>query len=256
VTFRAARAVALVAVLCAGLAACGDGASSGSTGASRSTTSSTSTTTSAPATSRASGPTSTVPPSGGTVLTVDDSVLAPPADARPVRVDGGDPCAVLARGPRSTCGTAGAIAWVIAPGTTDVSPVRVYRVDHDTATPTLAVQPGAREDYDAVRVAAADLDGEPGEELVIGLRNTGTGALLELEVVGDDGAVLAHDTLDRGRAALGPGVLRTWTARYLADDPNCCPSSYEEAVVGLGGGRWRSVPERQVPAAAVPDGDF
>ena len=95
-----------------------------------------------------------------------------------------------------------------------------------------------------------------GDEVVIGLRNAGTGALLELEIVGGDGTVLAHDTLDRGRAALDHGVVRTWTARYLPDDPNCCPSGYQEAVVGYGGGRWRSVPERQVPAADVPQGDF
>jgi hypothetical protein len=249
VTFRAARAVALIAVLCAGVAACGDGASSGSTGASTSTASTRSSSTT-------TGPTSTVPPSGGTVLTVDDSVLAAPADAQPVQVDRRDPCAVLARGPRSRCGTVGAIAWVTAPGTADVSPVRVYRIDHGTATPTLEVQSGARDDYGGVQVVAADLGGTAGDELVIGLRNEGTGALLEIEIVGADGTVLAHDTLDRGRAQLDHGVLRTWSAKYLPDDPNCCPSSYEEAVVGLGGGRWRSVPERQVPAAEVPDGDF
>jgi hypothetical protein len=250
---RAARAVALAAVLCVAVAACGDGASSGSTGAS---TSSTSSTTRAPTTTVATGPTLTVPSTGGTVLTDDDSVLAPPADAKPLRLGGVDPCGVLASGSRRVCGTVGSLAWVTEPGSAKVSPVVIYRVAHGTATPTLEVQPGARDDYGGVQVAAADLDGTAGDELVIGLRNEGTGALLEIEIVGADGTVLAHDTLDRGRAQLDHGVLRTWSAKYLPDDPNCCPSAYEEALVGRGGGRWRSVAQGQVPPQQVPDGDF
>jgi len=246
---RAAGA-ALVAVLCVFASACGDGPSSGSTGSSSSsTTASTSSTA-----STTTGPTSTVPPTGGSLLTVDDSVLAAPADARPVKLAGGDPCSVLGR--RHRCGTAGSITWVTDVGAAKGSPVTIYRVAHDTATPTLALEPGTRDDYGAIRIEAGDLDGRPGDELVVGLRNTGTGALLEVEIVGDQGTVLAHVTLDRGRAELDHGVLRTWSARYLPDDPNCCPSGYQEAVVGFGGSRWRSVPERDVPAAQVPKGDF
>jgi hypothetical protein len=253
VSTRTALAVALAAVLCTTAAACGDGASSGTTGAS---TSSTSSTTSGPTTTVATGPTSTVPPTGGSVLTDDDSVLAAPADARPVELRGVDPCGVLASAARSICGTVGPLAWVTGPGSAHRSPVTIYRVEHGTATPTLEVQPGVRDDYGEVRVVEADLDGAAGDELIIGLRNAGTGALLEIEIVGGDGTVLAHDTLDRGRAELDHGVLRTWAAKYLPDDPNCCPSAYEEGVDGYGGGRWRSVPLRQVPADEVPDGDF
>jgi hypothetical protein len=245
VTLRAT--VAAVAVVCSLAAGCGDDASSGSAGTTSSYTTSPSTTTT---TTTTPPPPSTIPATGGSVLTDDDSVLSAPIRPEPVTVAPGDPCAALGRD--GTCGRAGAIAWV----TTGDSPVTIYRVERGTATPALEVEAAARADYGAVHVEAADLDGRPGDEVVVGLRNVGTGALLEIEIVGAEATVLAHVTLDRGRARLDPGLLRTWSARYLPDDPNCCPSSYEEAVVGLGGERWRSVPERQVPAAEVPKGDF
>ena len=118
------------------------------------------------------------------------------------------------------------------------------------------VDPESRAEYASALVEVADLDGEPGDELVVGLRNAGTGGLLQIDVVGGEGAVVAHVTLDRGRAALDGGVLRTWAARYLPDDPNCCPSRFQQAVVRGRRGCWSSVAERELAPEDVPAGDF
>ena len=232
-----------------GLGACGDGGPSASSAGSSSSAPATS------ATSATSSTTTTTLPSGdATLLTADDAVLVAPADPHPVDVDPADPCAALARG--DACETDGDLAWVTAAAPTDRSPVTVYVLDDGTATPALVVDRESRAEYASARVDVADLDGAPGDELVVGLRNAGTGGLLQIDVVGPSGEVAAHLTLDQGRAELRDGQLRTWAARYLPDDPNCCPSRFQQAVVGVADGRWMSYAEREVTADEVPEGDF
>jgi hypothetical protein len=132
----------------------------------------------------------------------------------------------------------------------------VYVVDGSTATPALVVDPGSRSEYASAIVEAANLDDDPIDELVVGLRNAGTGGLLQLDVVDGEGSVVAHVTLDRGRAALDGPVLRTWAALYLPDDPNCCPSRFQQAVVQADAGVWSSVAEQELSAEEVPAGEF
>jgi hypothetical protein len=241
-------ALLVVGALAAG---CGDGSVSGSAGTTSTTTEVVTSTTRAPT----STPGPSAPRGDGALLTADDTVLVPPDGGRAVDVGPGDPCAALSAA--GDCGAAGALVWVArtAPSA-ERSPVTVYAVDGGRAMPVLVVEPGAREDYGSAHVEAVDLDGRPGQELVIGLRNSGSGGLLQLEIVGGGGEVLAHATLDRGRAELDGSVLRTWAARYGPDDPNCCPSEFQQAVVSVSGGRWRSFPEQPRPAAEVPEGDF
>ena len=138
-------------------------------------------------------------------------MLVTPNGGKPVGIDADDPCAALAG--VGTCAASGDLMWVVAPLPTERSPVTVYLVDGSTATPALVVEPESRAEYASALVEAADLDDEPGDELVVGLRNAGTGGLLQIDVVGGEGAVVAHVTLDRGRAELDGGVLRTWAAR-------------------------------------------
>jgi hypothetical protein len=253
VTHRSTLActIPLIAVLAAiWLGACGEDAPSGSARSTSSTapavtSSSTSTTTSS---------TTTQPRGEASLLTDDDAVLVTPSGGKPVEVDSDDPCAALTGG--GTCAVTGDLMWAVVPVTMERSPVTVYRVDGSTATPVLVVEPESRAEYASARVEAVDLDDEPGDELVVGLRNAGTGGLLQIDVVGVEGAVVAHVTLDRGRAALDGGVLRTWGARYLPDDPNCCPSRFQQAVVVAEAGAWSSVAEREVAAEDVPAGDF
>ena len=179
---------------------------------------------------------------------------SPRPTPHPVEVDPADPCAALPAEMRAR--PDGDLAWVTAAAPTDRSPVTVYVVDAGTATPALVVDRESRAEYASARVDVADLDGEPGDELVVGLRNAGTGGLLQIDIVGPAGEVAAHVTLDQGRAALEEGALRTWAARYLPDDPNCCPSRFQQAVVGVADGRWMSYAEREVTADEVPEGDF
>ena len=244
---RTSACAAAVVALC--LAACGDEAPSGPVGSAPST-GSTVTSTSRSTTSSST----TFPPGEATRLTDDDAVLVAPQGAEPVEVAADDPCADLGEGGR--CERAGDLVWVTADGPTERSPVTVYLVDGSTVTPALVVDPTSRAEYASALVAVADLDGEPGEELVVGLRNAGTGGLLQIDVVGGEGAVVAHVTLDRGRAALDDGGLRTWAARYLPEDPNCCPSRFQQALVVEDAGAWSSVDEREVPTEDVPTGDF
>ena len=248
---KLACTIPLVAVLATvWLGACGEDAPSGSAG-------STSSTAPAVTSSRSSTTTSstTAPPRGeATLLTDDDAVLVTPNGGKPVGVDADDPCAALTGA--GTCASAGDLMWVVVPLPTERSPVTVYLVEGSTATPALVVEPESRAEYASALVEAADLDDEPGDELVVGLRNAGTGGLLQIDVVGGEGAVVAHVTLDRGRAALDGGVLRTWAARYLPDDPNCCPSSFQQAVVRADAGAWSSVAERELAPEDVPAGDF
>jgi hypothetical protein len=244
VTRRLTTGAAIVIVAALGLAACGDSGPSASSAGSSS---------SAPATSTTSSST-TAPRGEATLLTADDAVLVAPGDPHPVEVDPADPCAALARG--DACETGGELAWVTAAAPTDRSPVTVYLIDDGAATPALVVDRESRAEYASARVERADLDGEPGDELVVGLRNAGTGGLLQIDVVGPSGEVAAHLTLDQGRATLEDGQLRTWAARYLSDDPNCCPSRFQQAVVGVADGRWMSYAEREVTADEVPEGDF
>jgi hypothetical protein len=232
-------------------AACGDEGPSGS--ATDGTTTESSTTRSTP--SSATPPPHSRPGDDAVVLTDDDAVLVAPTGARAVTVDPDDPCAELAGA--GTCDVAGDLVWVVSPGgSAGGSPVTVSRLDGDAATPVLTVARAERAEYGAATVVAAELDGRPGEELVVGLRNVGTGGLLQLDVVGADGTVVAHVTLDRGRAEVDGGVLRTWAARFLPDDPNCCPSRFEAAVVGADGGRWYVTPVGEVASDDVPPGDF
>jgi hypothetical protein len=243
VSRRAAVAAAVLA--CAALAGCGDGSDPSGSASGRSGSS----------TTRSSTTVTTEAEVDGTLLTDDDAVLVEVREGRVRDVDPEDPCAALVDG--GACGVAGDLAWVVRPdGAAERSPVTVHVVEGGSATPVLAVEREARAEYGAAHVEVADLDGTAGDELVVGLRNAGTGALLQLEVVDGTGRVVAHVTLDRGRAVLDGGGLRTWAARYGPDDPNCCPSRFDAARVVTTGDRWSSVPGGEVAPADVPPGDF
>ncbi len=204
-------------------------------------------------------------PAGAPVVTAQDAVLRPPAHPQALAFQpGSDPCRLLTgTAPAGDCGevtTDGGrkLVWFVSdhhsPGPTSIA---IYGVVGANLVQTLELPSAVRPDEDVAHVEAADLDGLPGQELVVGFRNIGTGGFLQLEVIGAAGTVVASDTVDQGRAIVAAGVIDTWAAQYGPSDPNCCPGTYVEQQIVFDAGSFRLVTGRpRVRAASAPAGQF
>lgn len=248
-----------VVVLVAVVAAAGCG---GRDGSARRTTASSRPTTSRPSTANTSAPTAVSVPAGAPVVTDLDTILTGPVRATPVETARQEPCRALTGAAGvGGCGVvdtgAATLVWFASKqDSPDPTTVVIYRADGGRLVPVLELADDLRADYEPATVKVADIDGRPGDEIVVGLRNIGTGGFLQLDVVGAEGVVVAHRTLDQGRAELDPPGIVEWSAQYGPDDPNCCPSSYLRSRLVRQGGRWREVAEATVATAAVPAGQF
>jgi hypothetical protein len=207
----------------------------------------------------------TGPPLGADAPVVDGTgavLLAPPDQApAPIPLPQGDPCTVLVpAGNGIECGVTGAgdqrLMWTVEPlPGTPGRRVTVLRLADGLATPTLVVDDDGTQ-FAAVTAVPGDIDGRPGDELVVGFRSQGSSAYLDLDVVGGDGTVVAHRSLDKGRAEPATDGVRTWSARFGPDDDNCCPSAYQAEQLVFDGTRWRLAPSVLVDADQAPAGAF
>jgi hypothetical protein len=197
-------------------------------------------------------------PPDAQVLTADDALLErseqPPRPAA-------ECAALVPAGATAACTATAELLAVVAGAADGSASVVVHRKEVDgTLVPVLEAV-GAREGGDAappaaVVVQAAPLDGRPGDELVVAIRDGGTSGFLEVHVVSPAGEVVAHRSLDKGRAEVVDGAIRTWAAAFGPDDPNCCPSAYAAARVRALGDRWISEPDGEVAATEVPAGSL
>jgi len=116
--------------------------------------------------------------------------------------------------------------------------------------------PGGPARFSSVEVHTADLSADGTPEIVVGFRNQGSAAILDLDVVDAPGRVVVHRTLDKGRAELHEGRLDDWAAEFGPNDAACCPSRYRHGVVRRAEGAWRLVSSTLETPSQVPDGDF
>jgi hypothetical protein len=204
----------------------------------------------------------TLPPTAP-VVDGTGAVLTRPAAPVPVPVPPGDPCNVLADAATafecsSTLVGDGELVWSVeqlvegAPGVR----VSVFAVLDGLATEVLAFDDDAGAQFAHATAMQGDIDGQPGEELVIGFRGQSSSAVLELDVVSGQGAVVAHRSLDHGRAALAADGVSTWVAQFGPTDDNCCPGVFVAERLTFVGTQWRLTPSTLVPADQVPPGDF
>lgn len=251
--------VAGIALLLVAFAACGETGSEAARSTTTTGSSSTTTVTTAPPTT---GSTTTLP-ANAPVVDGAGAVLLPPPTAPPITVPPGDPCNVLADWGTdyecaSTLAGEGELVWSVETLRQPVPGIRVsvFVLANGIATETLAVDDDTRTEHAAVTAVAGDVDGVPGDELVVGFRTQGSSAFLELDVVSGDGQVVAHRSLDKGRAELTVDGLETWAAQFGPEDDNCCPTTFLSELLTFDGTQWRLAPSQLVPADEVPAGDF
>jgi hypothetical protein len=217
-----------------------------------------------------SGPGPSVAGAGPTTLPADapvvdatGAVLAPPSASATVLVPPGDPCTVLADPATahecsSTLVGDGELVWSVEELLQGVPGLRVsvFWLLDGRATEVLSYDDDTGTQFAQVTALPGDVDGHPGEELVVGFRTQGSSAFLELDVVSGQGVVVAHRSLDKGRAELSADGVDTWVAQFGPTDDNCCPSVFAAERLTFVGTQWRLTPKTLVPADQVPLGDF
>ena len=86
-----------------------------------------------------------------------------------------------------------------------------------------------------VHVVAADLTSDAIPELVVGERHSGTGQILDYDIVtglGSSPHVAAHRSLSHGQLKVLPGqLIDDYAAQYPHGEPNCCPAFIQQTVV-------------------------
>lgn len=201
-------------------------------------------------------------PADAPVVTADDAVLAAAAKPETLQIGGQDPCRVLTGTARlGGCavieGANGKLAWFASDENSPDPPVVViYRLRGGLLKETVELSDALRPTVEPATVVSTNLDRRPGEEMVVGIRNQGTGGILQLEIIGGSGTVVGHLTVDRGRAVVGPGAIEVWEAQYGPDDPNCCPSAFAHRRIVFAEGRYRIIDEGNEPTGLVPLGQF
>ena len=133
-----------------------------------------------------------------------------------------------------------------------------------TWVPALSTRPDGADPgpiYAGVTVRAADVTGDGHDEVVIGYRNSGTGDILELDVVGWSNGrvrVLADDVVYKGSVRLRPGSIVEWTPVYRSHDANCCPTWIARDVVTFRDGKFhvRRAARVRIEKADVPPSDI
>jgi len=208
-----------------------------------------------------SGPT-TLPPDAP-VVDGTGAVLTRPSAPAVVVVPPGDPCTVLADPTTayecsSTLIGDGELVWSVEELLQGVPGLRVsvFWVLEGLALEVLSADDDAGSQFAQITALQGDVDGQPGEELIVGFRTQGSSAFLELDVVNGQGAVVAHRSLDKGRAVLAPDGVNTWVAQFGPTDDNCCPTVFAAERLTFVGNQWRLTPPALVPAEQVPLGDF
>ncbi len=194
------------------------------------------------------------------VLDADDAVVGAPDQVVTRVLEPTQGCRTLLAAGRGDCTVVrtanGPLVVTVEPGPRidDVLASRPWTVNvyrPSTAVPdgwdlALATRPEGDERgplYAAVTARAGDVTGDGADELLLGYRNEGTGAILDLDVVGTDGdgspRVLAHDDLYKGSAVLRDGKLVTYTPVYRRADANCCPTWIARDVLRYADGEFR-----------------
>jgi hypothetical protein len=86
-----------------------------------------------------------------------------------------------------------------------------------------------------VHVAATDLTSDGVPDLVVGERHSGTGQILDYDIVtglGSAPRVAAHRELSHGQIKVYPGqLIDDYAAQYPHGEPNCCPAFIQQTVV-------------------------
>ena len=202
-------------------------------------------------------------PATAPVVDGTGAVLTRPAAPVPVPVPPGDPCNVLADAATafecsSTLVGQGELVWSVEQIVEGVPGLRVsvFSLLDGLATEVLAFDDDTGVQFAGATAMQGDVDGHPGEELVVGFRALGSSAFLELDVVNGQGSVVAHRSLDHGRAALAADGVDTWVAQFGPTDDNCCPGVFVAERLTFVDSQWRLTPSTLVPADQVPPGDF
>jgi hypothetical protein len=255
----------VLAVAAAGLLLAGCGHGHGGKAASVTTTPATTPpappTTAAPSATTTAKPSVTTPattsaPAVGAALTGHGAELTPPdaPTSRPRPAGGGDCHALIDPGYQGECGTFD-------------GPRSVWVVEHKGSDQRALVWSGngkgdqwllrAREDdpqgdtFSDVKVLVVPL-GSGTSAAVFGFRRPGTGDILELDVVDDQGPVKVHLEAEQGSARVVGNQLEVWSAAYGPQDPTCCPSGFTRQVIERRGTQWVRVSQQRVDPATVP----
>ncbi len=197
----------------------------------------------------------------GPVVTSAGAFLQPVAGPAPgaARYTGQEDCAALgAPGLDVSCTESSTLLAVAEEGPNLTAPVQVtiYALGAGIATPRLRFTDADKATVAGVTVRTPPLGGRSGDGLAVGFRSQGSGSNLELDLLDGEGRVSAHRSYEKGRAVLSSASVDGWTARFGPDDPNCCPSTYHHEHLVFDGAVWHLDSEDDVPAAAVPVGDF
>ncbi|MDQ1396358.1 MAG: hypothetical protein QOG64_1617 [Acidimicrobiaceae bacterium] len=87
---------------------------------------------------------------------------------------------------------------------------------------------------------------------LFGFRRPGTGDILELDLVDDQGPVKVHLEAEQGSVRVTGGQLEVWSAVYGPQDPTCCPSAFTRQVIQRRGSQWVGSSQQQMDPANVP----
>jgi hypothetical protein len=257
---RMVAALAAALLMSAAATAC-SGASKAKTPAKRTTTTlatTTTVTTLAPSTTAASSPTSTPPDPNGAAVGADGAQLQAPATP-PAPIALPADCHQLATpGMTVDCargsGATADLLWVVRHGPGPGAGADIYRVTGAQASLVLTANDADGSSWSGVAAFTAAIGGPDGADVVVAYRLQGTGAQLQVDVVGAGAQVLFHRELDQGRLDVSAGVYRDWAAEFGPDDANCCPSQFAADTVDFVGGAWRVGHHADIAPNAVPAG--
>jgi hypothetical protein len=138
----------------------------------------------------------------------------------------------------------GTYVWTVVKGVSGRFFAVVWQpIDTFDWIPKLRLLEPAAGTWDSVIIKAADIDSGPNEELVSGIRLSGSGGHLALDVIdinsGDPAVVAALPALESATAftedSLGVWI---WLPNFEPGDPLCCPSSWSQFLLSRVGPSW------------------
>lgn len=148
-------------------------------------------------------------------------------------------------------------AWVVETRPAEIGPLRswrasLYQYDAEALgwVPQLVyVQPSGGAGLQSVDVRQVDLISGVSDELVYSFKSAGTGGYLtyDIVVVDPEGARLAASS-DTTFIEVEGALIRQYTNVFGPDDPGCCPSARDVAVVRWFPGGFRIIEEGRVAA--------
>ena len=119
--------------------------------------------------------------------------------------------------------------------------VAVWREQGRVEVETLAAGDPSVPLWESAAVRSADLLGNHHRELVFGFVGAGSGAILDLDVVGVDGRALlgSEVSVEHGAATISGRRILTYHPVYRDAEPNCCPTGgADRDTVELRAGTW------------------